>query len=148
MEMLGQDFGFILYSKRISGPREENELVLQEVRDRALVFFEGVFQGVIERADKEKRIRLSVPADGGELRILVENMGRTNFGPYLSDRKGVTEGIRFGNQYLYGWTIHTLPLKDLGGLAYGKNVREQLVLFELHGFENPVAQLVDEAILG
>ena len=33
MEKLGQDYGFILYSTRISGPREKQELVVQHVRD-------------------------------------------------------------------------------------------------------------------
>lgn len=125
MEMLGQSFGFILYTTQISGPREENELVLQEVRDRAIVYLDGAYQGIIERADKEKKIRISIPENGAELSILVENMGRTNFGPYLLDRKGITEGIRFGNQYLFGWTIHTLPMQDLSGLVYEKGAPRQ-----------------------
>jgi beta-galactosidase len=125
MEMLGQSFGFILYATRVSGPREENELVLQEVRDRAIVYLDGVYQGTIERADKEKKIRISIPENGAELSILVENMGRINFGPYLLDRKGITEGIRFGNQYLFGWTIHTLLMQDLSGLVYEKGAPRQ-----------------------
>jgi len=125
MEMLGQSFGFILYTTRISGPREENELVIQEVRDRALVYFDGEYLGVLERADKEKKVRFSVPEGGGELSILVENMGRTNFGPHLLDRKGITEGIRFGNQYLFVWTIHTLPMQDLSRLVYEEKSQQQ-----------------------
>lgn len=126
MEMLGQSYGFILYSTRISGPREENELIIQEVRDRALVYVDGVYQGVIERADKSKKVKLAIPQGGAELCILVENMGRVNFGPYVLDRKGITEGVRFGNQYLFGWTIHTLPLQDLNGLAYRSGADGQM----------------------
>jgi len=118
MEMLGQSSGFILYTTRISGPREENDLILQEVRDRALVYLDGVYQGVLERSGKDKGIRISIPEQGATVSILVENMGRTNFGPHLSDRKGITEGVRFGNQYLFGWTIYPLPLRDLHDLVY------------------------------
>ncbi|MBP1991050.1 glycoside hydrolase family 35 protein [Paenibacillus eucommiae] len=120
MEMLGQSYGFILYTTRVSGPREENELILQDVHDRALIFVDGVYQGVIDRAGKEGegKLKLRFPQEGAELSILVENMGRTNFGPYLLDRKGITEGVRLGNQYLFGWTIHTLPMQDLTRLAF------------------------------
>ncbi|GJM79465.1 hypothetical protein HMSSN139_19610 [Paenibacillus sp. HMSSN-139] len=42
--------------------------------------------------------------------ILVENMGRINYGPLLRDAKGITEGVRIDNQFQYGWTVRTLPL--------------------------------------
>jgi len=119
MEKLGQDYGFILYTTRISGPRELQELVVQEVRDRALVFLDGELQGVLERGDGEKKVSFAVPEGGADLTILVENMGRINYGPYLKDPKGITEGVRHGFQFLFDWTIHCLPLEDVSGLAFG-----------------------------
>lgn len=112
MEKLGQDYGFILYTTQISGPREHCSLELQEVHDRAMVFVDGEYKGVIERWDPQP-IEFQVPEGGAELRILVENMGRTNYGPYLKDYKGITEGARLGFQFLFDWTIHTLPLDNL-----------------------------------
>lgn len=123
MEKLGQDYGFILYTTRVSGPRAACSLILQEVHDRALVFLDGVYLGVIERWDP-KPIEFTVPSGGAELRILVENMGRTNYGPYLRDPKGITEGARLGFQFLFDWTIHTLPLCDLSKLAYPSHEEE------------------------
>jgi beta-galactosidase len=119
MEKLGQDYGFILYRTTISGPREEQELVIQEVRDRALIFVDGNFRGVLERGDTEHPISLEVPPEGVEISILVENMGRINYGPYLKDAKGITEGVRLGFQFLFGWSIHCLPLDDLSSLQFG-----------------------------
>ncbi|XEC93742.1 glycoside hydrolase family 35 protein [Paenibacillus tarimensis] len=118
MEKLGQDFGFILYTTSISGPRESQELVLQEVRDRALVFVNGRCEGIVMRGSKETAVSFAVPPEGAEIRILVENMGRVNYGPYLRDSKGITEGVRHGFQFLYDWTIHPLPLDDLSGLEF------------------------------
>ncbi|WP_309120127.1 beta-galactosidase [Paenibacillus sp.] len=118
MEKLGQDYGFILYSTTMSGPRERQELVVQEVRDRALVFLDGELQGVLERGDAGKTVSFAVPAGGAKLSILVENMGRINYGPYLKDPKGITEGVRHGFQFLFDWTIHCLPLEDLSGLRF------------------------------
>ncbi|CAH1056358.1 glycoside hydrolase family 35 protein [Paenibacillus pseudetheri] len=117
MEKLGQNYGFILYTTRISGPRAACSLELQDVHDRALVFIDGEYKGVIERWDP-KSIEFTVPKEGVELRILVENMGRTNYGPYLRDCKGITEGVRLGFPFLFDWTIHTLPLDDLLKLQF------------------------------
>jgi len=119
MENLGQDYGFILYTTRVSGPREESELTLQEVRDRAIVFLDGELQGVIDRTKRDlPPIMLRIPPEGADLSILIENMGRTNYGPHLKDRKGITEGIRLRNQFLYNWTIYPLPLSDLTELSF------------------------------
>ena len=53
------------------------------------------------------------------LDVLVENMGRVNYGPKLLDRKGAV-GIRFGNQYHFGWDIYPLPMnvKDISSLRF------------------------------
>ncbi|OMD41814.1 glycoside hydrolase family 35 protein [Paenibacillus odorifer] len=117
MEKFGQDYGFILYSTKISGPRSGMELVLQEVRDRALVFANGAFVGTVERWDS-RGIPLEVPTEGLQIDILVENMGRVNYGPLLRDSKGITCGVRLGYQFLHDWTIRSLPLNDLKGLSF------------------------------
>ncbi|MFB9750559.1 beta-galactosidase [Paenibacillus hodogayensis] len=118
MEKLGQNYGFILYETRISGPRPAHELNLQDVHDRAHIFVDGLFLGVIERWNRDAKISFEVPKEGVKLSILVENMGRINYGTYMKDPKGITEGVRFGYQYLYDWTIRPLPLDDLSGLAW------------------------------
>ena len=52
---------------------------------------------------------------GEPLDILVENMGRTNFGPLLvSDRKGIAGKVTLGGEELTGWEIYPLPLDDPG----------------------------------
>ena len=116
MEKLNQGYGFILYSQNVKGPREENTLTLQEVRDRAHIFVNGRFMGVQYRNDKDAQVKFAVPAQGVKLDILVENMGRVNYGPYLKDAKGITEGVRLGQQFLFGWDAYTLPMDDVSNL--------------------------------
>jgi Beta-galactosidase len=118
MEQYGQNSGFILYTTHLSGPRPESRLNLQEVHDRALVFIDGVFKGVIERSIPEHDLVFDVPPGGVELAILVENMGRINYGPQMKDPKGITEGVRFGQQFLFNWTVRPLPLDDLSKLRF------------------------------
>ncbi len=53
------------------------------------------------------------------LDILVENMGRVNFGPNMvTDRKGITEKVSLGGEELTGWEIYPLPLTDLSRLKF------------------------------
>lgn len=120
MEKLGQQEGFILYSTIVSGPRIDVSLRIQDVHDRALVFLDDKYVGVIERWDVQP-IQLTIPAGGAKLSLLVENMGRVNYGYHMWDRKGITEGVLLNNQFLFGWTIHTLPCDSLSlsGLAFG-----------------------------
>lgn len=51
-----------------------------------------------------------IPAFSGEclIEILVEGMGRVNYGPHLADRKGIAR-VRHGMQDVFGWEIYTLP---------------------------------------
>jgi len=126
MEKVGQAYGFILYSTTVTGPRSGMNLVLQEVRDRALVFADGKYIGTTERWNPVE-LPLEVPAEGLRLDILVENMGRVNYGPLMRDPKGITEGIRLGNQFLYDWTIRPLPLDSLEALEFEGNDGQQAV---------------------
>lgn len=125
MEKLGQDYGFILYETNIPGPLGKSKLAVQEIRDRAIVYLNGEYQGVIDRNThdpslqvSETDILLEIPKGGAKLSLLVENMGRINYGWKLKDPKGITEGVRLGQQFLYDWTIYSLPLKDLSALRF------------------------------
>jgi len=117
MEKLGQNYGFILYRTRVSGPRKAQELHLQDVHDRAQVFIDGRWIGTIERWEP-KPLLIDIPEQGVILDILVENMGRVNYGPRLKDPKGITEGVRLDNQFLFNWEIYPLPLDDLTKLPF------------------------------
>jgi len=119
MEAFDQDYGFILYRTRLSGPRPPARLEIHDLHDRAQVFLDGQPAGLLERMAPRRKLRLAIPKGGATLDILVENMGRVNFGPKLTDRKGITHGVTLGGQYLFGWEIYPLPFKDVSGLKFG-----------------------------
>lgn len=121
MEELDQDYGFILYKTTIKGKLESLKLNLQEVRDRALVYLNGEYQGVIDRNNKQE-ILLSADGPESTLELLVENMARINYGPLLKDPKGITEGVRIGNQFLFNWDIYTIPLKSIENIKFSDKV--------------------------
>jgi beta-galactosidase len=112
MEKLGQDYGFTLYRTFIKGPHKQTPLTIQGVRDRALVYVNKEYLGVIDRWDNEQLI-LDIPEEGIQLDILVENMGRVNYGSQMYDPKGILQGVRLAYQFLSDWTIFTLPMNNL-----------------------------------
>ncbi|OZQ67322.1 beta-galactosidase [Paenibacillus sp. VTT E-133280] len=118
MEKWGQDYGFIHYSTFLTGPRPKEEFFIQDLHDRALVFLNGELTATLDRVEPEVKLEFEVPAEGLHVSILVENLGRINYGPYMRDCKGITEGVRYGRQFLSEWTTYTLPLTDLSGLQF------------------------------
>lgn len=123
MEELDQDYGFILYKTKVKGIIENMPLTLQEVRDRALIYLNGEFKGVIDRNSKQEII-LNCEKEESILEILVENMGRINYGPLLKDSKGITEGVRLDRQFLFNWEIYTIPLDNLSSLEFEENIKD------------------------
>jgi beta-galactosidase len=119
MERLGHDVGFILYRNQVGASGVQNKLIVRDVHDRAQVFLDGTLLGVLEREfHQEKLDDVAIPVGGAQLDILVENMGRVNYGPNLADRKGITHGVLLGQQMLYDWQIFPLPLDDLSRLPF------------------------------
>lgn len=123
MEEMGQNYGFIYYKTTIKGILENLKLTIQEVRDRALVFFNGEYKGVIDRNNNQEII-LNSNEKESILEILVENMGRINYGPMMRDEKGITEGVRIGNQFLFNWEIFSLPLDNIEKVEFKEGYLE------------------------
>lgn len=120
MEELGQNYGYILYRTKLIGPKTGN-LVITDLHDYGLVYLNGTFVGKLDRMRKENSITLPAIDDNQPvLDILVEAMGRINFGQHLVDRKGITERVTLRDITLMNWDVYTLPMdrQYLKGLRY------------------------------
>uniref|UniRef100_A0A8C1JU54 Galactosidase, beta 1-like n=1 Tax=Cyprinus carpio TaxID=7962 RepID=A0A8C1JU54_CYPCA len=110
-EEIKQYYGFMLY--RTTLPRnvpEPTPLIspLNGIHDRAYVSVNGVFQGLMER---DTALVMNVTGQqGDQLDILVENMGRVNFGSYINDNKGLLGNLILGNDVLTDWSIYPLDI--------------------------------------
>jgi len=123
-EMLGQSYGFALYRTKIAGT---GSLDIRWVHDYATVFVDGHYQGGLSRplipdAEAKKlnvtnnNAPLALTTSGTTLDILVEGMGRTNYGQAIVDRKGILESASLQGNQLTGWQIFPLPMDDIGAL--------------------------------
>ncbi len=122
MEKLDTGYGFVLYKANVRGPRESQKIRLQDVHDRGYIYRDGKFVGIQYRNDSESLHSISIDKEGNELAILVENMGRVNYGAKLKDVKGITQGIGFGNNFVYHWTNYPLPLDDVSAVDFKEGV--------------------------
>src|SRR5215469_2896313 len=117
MEDLGQAYGLIVYRTHLS-PSAKSVLEVTEPRDYVTVYQRSKLLGIIDRRENEKSIEAEFDASQ-PIDILVENLGRINFGSHLAnDRKGISEKATFDGNELTGWDIFPLPLDDLTHLKF------------------------------
>jgi beta-galactosidase GanA len=121
MESYRQNHGFILYRTKLVGHRS-GKLAITELHDYANIYVDGRYLGTLDRRKKENTIEIpkSDPPHQS-LDILVEAMGRINFGQLLLDRKGITDRVTLNNMTLMDWDVFLLPMEadDLAGLKFG-----------------------------
>ena len=64
-----------------------------EAHDYAQVFINGKFVGKVDRVKNEQTLKLPAVKKGDHLMILVEGMGRINFGRAIKDFKGIVSDV-------------------------------------------------------
>jgi len=121
MEQLGQDFGYVVYATEIHGPIEKLPLLFTKLHDRAHIFINGELVGQRERSRRNDEVFLELKdGETAKVEILVENMGRVNYGLKLFDQKGIVGGIHLGQRFHFGWDHYSLPMEDLSGLKWNE----------------------------
>ncbi|MEV5510816.1 beta-galactosidase [Streptomyces orinoci] len=141
METYGQNSGFILYRKTLSG-FTGGTLDIAWVHDYATVFVNGAYQGGFSRQnippalaerlrvtnnDRPLPLRTPAAAEDARLDIFVEGMGRTNYGHAMVDRKGILESVRLTGTGapsgpLTGWEVFLLPMDE----RYVRSLRHRI----------------------
>ncbi|MEV0408585.1 beta-galactosidase [Actinoallomurus sp. NPDC050550] len=131
-EMYGQNSGFILYRRKLAG-YAGGTLDIRWVHDYATVFLDDAYVGGFSRPLIPDEVAntlhvtnnntpLALPpagqvGDHPRLDVLVEGMGRTNYGHALVDRKGILESVALRDAGsltgdLTGWEAFLLPMDD------------------------------------
>ena len=119
MEAYDQGYGCILYRTKIPAGAATT-LEAAAIHDFGFVFVNGQRIGVLDRRSAGAKIVLPELKAASVLDILVEPMGRVNFGPEMVDRKGLIAPVKLGGQVLHDWQVYNFPLDDhmLAGLKF------------------------------
>jgi beta-galactosidase len=117
-EDINQGYGFVLYRTTLKDAAR-GLLKIKEMRDYATVYLNGKRISVLDRRLKQDSLELNSAAANSVLDILVENTGRINYGPYLTDnRQGITEKVTLNGLELLGWKMYQFPFNSLAGMKY------------------------------
>ena len=117
MEELNLGWGSIVYVTSLPEVTTPSVLTLNEGHDFAQVFIDNKYIGKIDRVRNENSLQLPAVKKGQELKIIIEAMGRINFGRAIKDYKGITNSVTISTEVegheliwnLMRWTILTIP---------------------------------------
>ena len=116
MEEYDQGFGSILYRTTLPELKDGGLLTVNDAHDYAQIFIDGKYIGKLDRRNGEKELKIPACKKGAQLDILIEAMGRINFGRAIKDFKGITKNVtvtedRSGHKFvcdLKNWEVFNL----------------------------------------
>lgn len=145
MEEMDQSLGYVLYRHDLGKARKIEDFRLLGAADRAKVYIND--KHLLTQYDKElgNKIMFDLAGKENKLSVLVENMGRVNYGPrMMHQRKGIADGVLVNGALRSEWTMHSLPLDNIEKLDYNQNYfHDQPAFFK---FEISIDELKDTFI--
>lgn len=126
MEKLGQSYGYILYRSNVGVGRNVESFRLIGAKDRAKVYVNGINVLTQYGGELGKSAELVLEKkEDNYLDVLVENMGRANFGEKLNyQQKGIVDGVVIDKHAHAGWNHYTLPLDNTEKVNYNGGYKE------------------------
>ena len=111
-ESLNQGNGFVLYSKKIDQPIN-GKLKIPGLRDYAIVYVNKKKIATLNRYYNNFSCDIDLPLNA-TLDILVENMGRINYGAeIIHNLKGIISPVMIDSVEIKGnWKMYRLPMND------------------------------------
>ncbi|KAA6349902.1 Beta-galactosidase [termite gut metagenome] len=136
MEFFNQGWGSILYRTTLSASDKPQSLVITEAHDWAQVFVNGEKIATLSRMKGEGAVTLPPVERGTVLDILVESMGRMNFGKGIYDWKGITEKVELKSgdesRILKNWQVYNFPVNY--SFAKDKEYKESKVIKDMPAY--------------
>jgi beta-galactosidase len=112
-EALNQGYGYVMYSRQFDQP-VNGKLITKGLRDFATVYVNGERAGVLNRYYNSYSMDIQIPAKA-TLEILVENMGRINYGSEINNNlKGIISPVLIDSTTITGgWNMYRLPMDKM-----------------------------------
>lgn len=123
MEELGQNTGYLLYRTMIEKDAEEERFRIIDGRDRSQFFLNGELKATQYQTEIGEDIRVPLTQPNNQIDILIENMGRVNYGHKLfadTQKKGIRTGVMADLHFITNWEQYNLPLDSCEKVNYSK----------------------------
>lgn len=143
MEELDQNYGYVLYEtvRPIQETRMRTKLV--EANDRAQIYLNHELIETQYQDSLGRTFEVEAGNKTSHLQVLVENMGRNNYGRYLvapHQRKGIRSGVMQDLHYISGWKHYPLSLDNTDRVDFDRGVSSGPTFYE---FEFDVTEAKD-----
>lgn len=133
MEYYGIGYGYIAYTTRLNRDYENALLSFESLGDRAQVYINKTLCGILYINDS---LQINISAKEGDiLTVLVENMGRANFGAKMMRKKGIDGRCLLNNKIHFNWQVYPLPMDNLEKVDYTNTQIEEQSRFYRGYFE-------------
>lgn len=142
MEELGNGFGYVLYQTQVLGTGKADRIKIVDASDRVQVYVDQQFQTVQSQGEVGQEFKLHLAGEQ-ELSLLVENMGRNNYGYKLlapTQRKGIRSGVMVDNHFEMNWSQYALSLDNIEHVDFTKEWLPNTPAFYEYEFEVEVAE--------
>lgn len=118
-EQLNQGYGYVLYSTHFNQPLK-GRLEIPGLRDYATIYVDGERVGELNRCFNQYAMEIDIPFNA-TLDILVENMGRINYGEEIvRNTKGIISSVKINGSEISDWKMYKLPMDRMPALVSGE----------------------------
>ena len=120
-EQLNQPYGYVLYERHFNQP-VSGTLEIKGLRDYAVVYVNGKQVGELNRCFNHYSMEIEIPFNA-KLSILVENMGRINYGAQIiHNTKGIITPVTInGIEIESNWEMTQLPMNQIPLMNFVQN---------------------------
>jgi beta-galactosidase len=122
IEKLNQSFGYILYRANIGNKRNFEKAKLVDCDDRAQVFINQKHIITQYKENMGENIPLTLDKETDNIMdVLVENLGRINYGASLvspKQRKGIKGGVMLDLHFHSGWDHYCLDMENINDVDF------------------------------
>ncbi|MDO5407092.1 MAG: beta-galactosidase [Eubacteriales bacterium] len=116
MEEAGRGYGYMLYRTHAMGFNNRMKVKAIGTSDRAHFYLNGNLEGIQYQQEIGTEIEMPFVSGENRLELLVENMGRVNYGYKLqapTQQKGIRTGVMVDIHFESNWEQYALPLDNV-----------------------------------
>lgn len=127
MEKVGQNYGYMFYRTSIRREAEKEHYRIIDARDRAKMYINGEHIMTQYQEKIGESIYFEPKEEINQMDILIENMGRVNYGHKLladTQRKGIRQGVMTDLHFILDWEQYSLSFDKPLTLDYSKDWHE------------------------
>ena len=131
-------YGYVLYRLNIRKNEQVDNVRCENAADRVLGFRNGKYAFTAFAENIGEQFEIIRKSCGGTVDLLVENIGRENFGTGLEQqRKGILNGVKINDHRYFGFDMFPLPLDDkqIGSIDFTGGYAEDVPAFYRFEFE-------------